>query len=48
MNPLRAWCSINASMFDNTGSSGSDWKDGVVPVWMEVVVTDLEGVELGF
>ena len=45
---VRAWCSITASIFDKAYSSGSDWKDGVVPIGMEVIVSDLQGVELGF
>ena len=45
---VRSWCAITASIFDNVYSSGSDWKDGVVPFRMEVVVPDLESVELGF
>src|ERR1700681_4911113 len=47
-NVLRVWCAITATTIDNDCSGGADWKDGVVPVGMERVISDLEGVELGF
>jgi hypothetical protein len=45
---LRVWCGIIASIFDNAVSIDVDWQDGVVPVWMERVVSDIESVELSF